>query len=181
MITLTKYRRACGTIIGQAVVPDDDDFDRSTAEIGIYAGAADPATQFVTSDGQLGTRIAPAGVSISAPTITLGGSVIVTGLPACWLRVRGAFVQATGSYTFTPADLGEYTLELVGAHKGSVTVTVNSPIESARELDPRWAALKTATPAQIDNWLTANVTNLAQARDVLKTILLALRALHDRR
>lgn len=31
--------------------------------------------------------------------------------------------------------------------------------------------LKNATPAQIDNWVAANVTNLAQARDVLADIL----------
>lgn len=30
---------------------------------------------------------------------------------------------------------------------------------------------KTATPQQIDNWLTSNVTNLAQARSVLAAII----------
>lgn len=34
--------------------------------------------------------------------------------------------------------------------------------------------LKTATPAQIDTWLTANVTTLAQARAVLGQILKVL-------
>lgn len=33
------------------------------------------------------------------------------------------------------------------------------------------ARLQSATPAQIDTWLTNNVTNLAQARTVLGTIL----------
>ena len=31
--------------------------------------------------------------------------------------------------------------------------------------------LKDATPAQIDSWLTANVTNLAQARTVLGALI----------
>ncbi len=37
--------------------------------------------------------------------------------------------------------------------------------------------LTNATPAQIDAYLAANVTSLAQARDVLKIILLGLRYL----
>ncbi len=34
--------------------------------------------------------------------------------------------------------------------------------------------LSTATPAQIDSWLTANVTNLAQARTVLGALIKVL-------
>lgn len=49
------------------------------------------------------------------------------------------------------------------------------------EADTLWPALRTATPAQIEAWLASNVTNLAEARRVLKLILLALRALHSRR
>jgi hypothetical protein len=177
--TLTKYHRASGTIVGQAVVGDDFDADISTAEVGIYEGVADPATQYVSA-GALATRSTVPGVAISATTIALGASTFVSGLPACWLRIRGQYVQATGSYTFTPADVGEYVLELVGAHRGSVTVTVQSAVDAARDLDPRWAAIKAATPAQIDAWLTANVTNIATARDVLKTLLLAVRSLNER-
>lgn len=40
-----------------------------------------------------------------------------------------------------------------------------------------WTALDTATPAQIDAWLTTNVTDLASARRVLKMLLLAVRFL----
>ncbi len=38
------------------------------------------------------------------------------------------------------------------------------------------ARLQTATPAQIDSWLTANVTNLVQARAVLAAIIKVLAA-----
>jgi hypothetical protein len=179
MKILTKYRRLCGTILGSTGVPDDFDADLSTADVGIYEGEADPATQYVSA-GALATRSTVPGVAINATVIALGGSAIVTGLPACWLRIRGQFIAASGSYTFTPADVGEYVLELVGAHRGSVTVTVQSAIDSARDIDPRWAAIKAATPAQIDAWLTANVTNIATARDVLKTLLLAVRSLNER-
>jgi hypothetical protein len=47
--------------------------------------------------------------------------------------------------------------------------------------DPFWNSLSTATPAQIDSWLAANVTSLADARRALKLILLALRALRATR
>lgn len=57
------------------------------------------------------------------------------------------------------------------------------PPNAAEDLrgDPFWTKLRDATPAQIDNWLTNNVTSLADARRLFKLILLALRALRARR
>ena len=50
-----------------------------------------------------------------------------------------------------------------------------------RKLDARGdavlRALLSATPAQVDAYLTANVTTLAQARAVLRALALAVRAL----
>jgi len=43
--------------------------------------------------------------------------------------------------------------------------------------DAVWAQLKTATPGQIDTYLTNNVTTLAQARVVLRILMLAVRYL----
>lgn len=43
--------------------------------------------------------------------------------------------------------------------------------------DGRWNAVRNATPAQIEAWLAANVTSLADARAVLKTLILAARKL----
>jgi len=60
---------------------------------------------------------------------------------------------------------------------GSVTVTVRGTTQGALDSDARWAAVRTATPAQIDTWLTANVTNLTQAREVLRVLILAVRKL----
>lgn len=48
---------------------------------------------------------------------------------------------------------------------------------AALDADPRWAALKSASPAQIDTWLDANVTDLASARRVLKILCLAIQLL----
>jgi hypothetical protein len=46
------------------------------------------------------------------------------------------------------------------------------------ESNPAFAALIGANPAQIDAWLINNVTNIAQSRAVLKSLLLAVRFLH---
>lgn len=43
--------------------------------------------------------------------------------------------------------------------------------------DPRWAALKAATPAQIEAWLASNVSDLNSARRVLKVLVLAVQLL----
>jgi hypothetical protein len=48
---------------------------------------------------------------------------------------------------------------------------------AAMEADPRWQAMKTATPAQIEAWLTANTTTLAEVRRVLKILILAVQML----
>lgn len=49
--------------------------------------------------------------------------------------------------------------------------------EQELAVDSRWNAVKSANPAQIDAWLAAHVTTLADARAVLKTLLLAVRKL----
>jgi hypothetical protein len=48
------------------------------------------------------------------------------------------------------------------------------------DADTRWQAMLTATPAQIETWLGNNVTSLADARRVLKFLIVALRRLHTR-
>lgn len=41
-------------------------------------------------------------------------------------------------------------------------------------------ALKNMTPAQVDAWVTANVTNLAQAQDAIKTLAIGVSILARR-
>jgi hypothetical protein len=41
--------------------------------------------------------------------------------------------------------------------------------------DTTWAAVSTATPAQIDTWLNSNVSNLADARRILRLLIIATR------
>ena len=67
------------------------------------------------------------------------------------------------------------------AWSGSAFVTRDPTPQEATEAaltdDPRWQAMKTATPAQVDTWLTANVVDLASARRVLKLLILAVQLL----
>lgn len=60
-------------------------------------------------------------------------------------------------------------------------VTVAADATLQRKLDAKGdavlAQLLAATPAQIDTYLTNNVTTMAQARTVLRSLLLAVRAL----
>lgn len=57
-------------------------------------------------------------------------------------------------------------------------VNVNAPekvkFRSAVEKDAVLKALKTYTPVQIDDWVDANVTTIAQARTLFKKILKVL-------
>lgn len=94
-----------------------------------------------------------------------------------------AFVETTNGY-----DLAEYTALAVtgdatqltwdGAQLVQRPPTPSEEVAAAFDSDPRWVALQSATPTQIDNWLTANVTNIAQARAVLRVLLLAIRKLN---
>ena len=59
--------------------------------------------------------------------------------------------------------------------------TAEEEVAQALADDPLARALLAATPAQIDAWLAANVTSLADARKVLKLALLGLRMLRVRR
>ena len=55
--------------------------------------------------------------------------------------------------------------------------TAHEVTQADLEADPRWRAMKTATPAQVDTWLTGNVVDLASARRVLKLLILAVQLL----
>lgn len=55
--------------------------------------------------------------------------------------------------------------------------TPREQAEVAIEADPYWRIMRTATPAQVETWLTANVTDLASARRVIKILILATQLL----
>jgi hypothetical protein len=175
MKILTYYHAASGTIVGRSIIADD-----ATPKPGDYIeGDADPAAQYVTDDGLLATRI-PAALTVDRDLLAADGvdAVTVTCPDSCWLRVKGEFVQAAGTYTITASAVTTIPVQLAGAHVGpTLTIKAGDAIQVALAADPRWQAMQAATPAQIDNWLAANVTTVAQARQVLRMLILAVRRL----
>ena len=178
----TLYHRASGAILSVVRGPDNADFGAyATAEVGVYeAGALDRDTQYVIdgSPPTVGARtaITPTGVP---EEVTVGTTVTASGLPdPCWLGIGGEIVQRTGgSVSFVAQEARVYSASLRGAYRAEVSVRAITETHATLDGDARWTAVRAATPAQIDAWLTANVTNLAQARDVLKLLLLAVRKL----
>lgn len=77
-------------------------------------------------------------------------TVTVTGDPTAW-----RWDKATQQLVPRPLSAGEVT-------------------QADLEADPRWQAMRTATPAQVETWLAANVTDLASARRVLKLLVMAV-------
>jgi hypothetical protein len=59
--------------------------------------------------------------------------------------------------------------------------TAHEVSRAALEADVLWQRLEDSTPAQVEAWLAANMTDLASARRVVKFILLALTSLRARR
>lgn len=49
--------------------------------------------------------------------------------------------------------------------------------EAALADDPRWQAMRNASPAQVEAFLTGNVTDLPSARRVLKLLIIAVQLL----
>jgi hypothetical protein len=95
-----------------------------------------------------------------------------------------AIVNSTDGYDLSLYDTVEVTGDPreVRWNKATEQLVPRPPspaeeTDGALAADPRWQALRGASPAQIDAWLTNNVTNLAQARQVLKFLLLAVQKL----
>lgn len=178
MKTLTAYHERSGTVTGRCVVDDD-------AEMGAewYDGEVDPRTTYVRPDGTLGTRTTPVGLAVDKRILAADGvdTATISGLPdPCWLRVNGEFREVAGdvSVALTADAPSQIVVEIVGAYVAPrLVVQVVDAVGIELERNAQWTALRDATPAQIDTWLTNNVTNIAQARAVLKLLLLAVRKL----
>lgn len=179
MQTATYYHLGSGAIVGQGQVEDDWSHpELPNAEFGIYQGLADAATEYVTSPTTKAARADAVGVVVPE-SVEVGQTANITGLPnPCWVRVNQQVMQVIGgTLTFQANQVKRHLLQLIGAWRGSWTITVESAEAAALRTDPRWQALRTATPQQIDDWLNANMTTLASARQVFKILLLAVKKL----
>jgi len=179
----TKYLKSNGHIIGYREITDDP-INHETATIGIYEGEI-LNTQYFES-GVPTDRILVTGLSVTETKVIANNidSVIINGLPnPCWLRVNTELVNVLStSYSFSTTKIGENSLELIGKYYANAILIVKglTEVEDSRDIDPKWAAIENATSAQIDTWIDSNVTNLTQARDLFKTLVKAIRVLHDR-
>jgi hypothetical protein len=94
-----------------------------------------------------------------------------------------SFVNSTDGYDLELYDVYELPEGDPGqwAWNGTAIVqrapTASEETNAALEADPRWQAMKSASPQQVENWLAANVTDLASARRVLKILVLAVQRL----
>jgi hypothetical protein len=84
--------------------------------------------------------------------------------------------------------IGAYIVDYIGAlpTQADVDAILNPPptqdqldAEAAKQY-AKLTALKRMTPAQIQTWVDANVTNLAQAQDAIKTLAIAVSILARR-
>jgi len=183
MKTGTRFKRGFYETLEEVSLGDDDPYTLYVnAKIDVYEGTFDHDLKYATSPTTLEDRIAIA--TLTVPTsITYKTSLSISGLPAdCYFRINGALSTPVSGLIEIPSVTTKIVeIVFVGKYKHpTISIPVTNPIEDARDADTKWQALETATPAQIDTWITNNITDLASARNLLKTIVLALRYLNDR-
>jgi len=184
MKTGTLYRKLSREVVGLVYCEDDEDLVLSyeTFRFGVYEGVFDSSLFYVDSNGLLADRVPlsytiPASVEINTP-------IQISGLPEDVFMTVNSVPTAVieGVLTIVKASAISYHFEAVGKYVNDVpkTCLVIDSVKEAKEADPRWVALQNATPAQIETWINNNITDLASARNLLKTLVLVVRMLHDR-
>lgn len=89
---------------------------------------------------------------------------------ASWSCLGGVIVWLDQSQTRPTDDEINAEVARLQAAQSAELVREQSFVADASRVD-LLTRLKTSTPAQIDTWLTNNVTNLAQARTILGAII----------
>jgi hypothetical protein len=96
------------------------------------------------------------------------------------------FVESTDGYDLSLYSVVDATGDIQklawdGTSLIARALTRAEQTQEALKADRIWTQLETATPAQVETWLDTNVTNLKQARSVLKFLLLAVAMLRTGR
>jgi len=177
----TKYYKANGQISGHKetdIAPPETDI------IGIIEGYF--GDEFYIIGGIATLRTQATGMAVSKTSIIANGidTAVISGLPTdCWISVEGLLIHITnGTFNYTSNRVGYVELHIVGKYYSVNPLRIKciSLMADTRNQDPKWQAIEDATPAEISSWIDLNVTDLASARSLLKTIMFALRVLHDR-
>ncbi len=90
----------------------------------------------------------------------------------------GKMIVRVADGAFVPADSPEI-LEWLA--QGNTIAPADPVVKSQEQIDTeaarayaKLAALRSMTPAQVASWVDANVTNLAEAKDAIKTLAIAV-------
>ena len=110
----------------------------------------------------------------SLPTEVIVGDPVSVSVPAdSILKVNSEEVASSGTYDLDPSPEGRFVCEVIGRFHAAAAVDVVQRSESERRAERvrlKVHRLMTASPAQIDAYVDANVTDLASAREFLKTL-----------
>jgi len=182
MKKLTQYDRISGVTVGYLEAEEIADLSvYTTNDVGLYEGTVEN-TEYVIDGSPPILGIRTPVTPILTPSAPVEGDIItLSGLPdPCWVQYGNEVREIIGGSISGTAKAGTLSATLVGAYSGSISVEVPSIDEDNLNNDSKWQAIQTATPAQIQTWLTNNVTNLTEARDVLKILILAVRKLNEK-
>jgi hypothetical protein len=171
--------------IGERTIEDQWDFEtfHHRKEI-FYAGTYDPSIKYAVDTYTLMDRTL---VTLTHPaSVDFNSSITISNIPVnAYLYINGVRRNTMGGDTSkTLTNVKEdIIIKMVGKYKTSpetIVIPVIHAVRTTRDGDSKWQALENATPAQIDTWVDNNVTTLAQARELFKLILKAIRVLHDK-
>jgi hypothetical protein len=147
----------------------------------VYLDVFDPELFYATDSA---TKLPRETFDIIAPATIEKRSFFSIALPSdAFISVNGVTYSAiSGMFEVSKALADRYELTLVGKYKNTtpITITVIDSMYIAKESNPRWAALRNATPTQIETWINNNVTGLTSIREVFVALLLAVRHLDAR-
>jgi hypothetical protein len=109
-------------------------------------------------------------------TLTKAGAV-VNFIEVASLEVAAALYPDLTARAYQPGD----TIPLTAAQQAEFVANQKDVADaSTANAYAKLAALKAMTPAQVQAWVTANVTTLAQAQDAIATLAIAVSVLSRR-
>ena len=181
MKTGTKFKKFFYETLEEFQCEDDVSFDSyENDRIGVYAGSFDHDLFYAIDRETLLPREA---LTVIFPTsVPYRETTVISGFPLdCFYRLNGK-IGLTDEGSITIVDpLEPLTLVFVGKYKhATLIIPLSNSLKDGRDADNKWQALMNATPSQIDNWMNSNITDLASARSLLRTLVYAVRYLSDK-
>ena len=86
----------------------------------------------------------------------------------------GGMVRSGNSLAFDQARMDQHTAAQAVIDAAAAQAAKTAADAATAKVDAKLAALAAMTPVQVRAWIAANVTNLADAKDVLATLAVAV-------